>query len=110
MTKHATTASPRRRKGMTATAKGQDRFNEPVRAMDSTVTRDPEAVRRLAALRGLASAKTAPMDNAERAEHYRRQRGGATAVAPVLTDRQRRRLRKNRRAGHTQFGVRTDAR
>lgn len=56
----------------------------------------PEQVRRLAALRGMATTVTAPMSNAARAEVYRRQRGGASAVAPVLTARQRRRLRKRR--------------
>jgi hypothetical protein len=48
---------------------------------------------RLATSAGQLGRAAQPMENGRRAENYRRQRGG---LAPVLTDRQRRRLRKKR--------------
>lgn len=53
---------------------------------------DPNAAS-LARAAGRQGASAPPMDNARRAENYRRRRGG---LAPTLTDRQRRRLRKAR--------------
>lgn len=93
MTKHATGVGFRRRKGNQAAATGQGRFDAAIAsAYRATGGRDPVAIRRFAELAGGKGRSATPMDNARRAENYRRQRGG---VAPVLTDRQRRRLRKN---------------
>jgi hypothetical protein len=54
------------------------------------------AIADLAKMMGDRAPKTEPMDNGLRAEVYRRQRGG---LAPTLTARQRRRLRKNANRG-----------
>jgi hypothetical protein len=71
-------------------------------ALKVTTVRDADQDRQLAALAGRQGVSARPMDNARRAENYRRQRGG---LAPVLTDRQRRRLRKNSHVGVTATGA-----
>jgi hypothetical protein len=72
-------------------AQQQGRFAQAPRG-GSKVAAPRVPVAQLAELAGERAAVTPPMDNGARAMAYAAQRGG---TAPILTDRQRRRLRKS---------------
>lgn len=99
-----------RRRGATPAASGQGRFDNMHPGTATGIgKRAGQDLARLAKLAGDRAPKTPPMDNARRAKNYRRQRG---CLAPVLTDRQRRRLRKNllRVPGVTRAGLPVEVR
>jgi hypothetical protein len=76
--------------GSAMAAQQQGRFAQAPRH-GSKVTAPRVPVAQLAELAGERGTTADPMDNGTRAMAYAAQRGG---TAPVLTDRQRRRLRK----------------
>jgi hypothetical protein len=88
--------------GSAMAAQQQGRFAQAPRG-GSKVAAPRVPVAQLAELAGERGAVTPPMDSGARAMAYAAQRGG---TAPILTDRQRRRLRKaGRKSGQVPASV-----